>query len=355
MKRVRTRTLVGLWLGLFLPATAWAETLDVFFSGALHGGIPLGTGGPFTTAETVAGTYSLDLGVADRDSSPTRGFYPGALLDLDVVSSGGIRMRVTGAAAFVRDNAAPYPDNFSTGTIGELTAPPLVLTDRFGNTGTYRLDSVTLSFSAYSSASPHAFLSGDELPGLLPTDWPLASLVLQYYLSSGTPVVTDSGLPLPAPQVSFRILDSVEIPIVAAIDVRPGSTPNALVLGTSGNVPVALLGSESFDVEGVDASSLRFGPDAAMPVHGAGGHVEDVNEDGHPDLLSHYELAEAGFAYGDEEACVTARSSAGLPIRGCDSIRTIPPGCGLGGELSLVLPLLLRLVRRRSGARSLLP
>ena len=55
------------------------------------------------------------------------------------------------------------------------------------------------------------------------------------------------------------------IPI--SIDIKPGSDVNPINLGSKGTTPVAILGSETFDVTTVDVASVRFawhpGPDQA--------------------------------------------------------------------------------------------
>ena len=50
-----------------------------------------------------------------------------------------------------------------------------------------------------------------------------------------------------------------------AVDVHPGSAVNPVQPGSSGLIPVAILGSETFDVLDVDAASLRF--EGAAPAH----------------------------------------------------------------------------------------
>jgi len=129
------------------------------------------------------------------------------------------------------------------------------------------------------------------------------------------------------------------------IDIKPGSDRNSINLFSSGVLPVAILGTDSFDVAEVDATTLAFGPDEAAPDHELGPHFDDVNDDGFTDLVSHYRTQAAGIAFNAVEACLTGQTVDGTLFEGCDDVRVIQ-ACGIGFELACLLPPLL-LMRRR--------
>jgi hypothetical protein len=107
-----------------------------------------------------------------------------------------------------------------------------------------------------------------------------------------------------------------------AIDVMPGSAVNPVNLKKGGVVPVALLGSAALDVAAVDGATVRFGRDGAAGAASALPLArEDVDGDGRLDLVGHFPLAGTGLAVGDTLACLSARTRAGSPLRGCDAVR----------------------------------
>jgi hypothetical protein len=106
-----------------------------------------------------------------------------------------------------------------------------------------------------------------------------------------------------------------------AIDVKPGNPANPVNPFAQGVVAVALLGAEGFDVTQVDPTSLAFGPSGAPAEHF---HIEDVNQDGWPDLVSQHRVPLTGIALGDAQACLAGALVDGTAFAGCDAVSTVP-------------------------------
>ena len=105
------------------------------------------------------------------------------------------------------------------------------------------------------------------------------------------------------------------------IDIKPGSDPNSI--NVRGVVPVAILSTADFDASSVDPSTVAFGPDEAAITHTAG-HIDDVNGDGFPDLVLHFQTTETGIDCGDTSASLTGQIFGGQAIRGEDAVRPVP-------------------------------
>jgi hypothetical protein len=108
------------------------------------------------------------------------------------------------------------------------------------------------------------------------------------------------------------------------IDIKPDSDLNTINPHSRGVIPVAILGSDTFDVASIDATTLAFGP-AGAPIAHLNGHLQDVNYDGLMDLMLHFRTQDTGISCEDESATLTGETLDGQPFEGTDSIQTV--GC----------------------------
>jgi sugar lactone lactonase YvrE len=78
------------------------------------------------------------------------------------------------------------------------------------------------------------------------------------------------------------------------VDLKPDSDQNPLNPKSKGVVPVAVLGTETFDATKIDARSVRFGATGteAAPAHS---QLEDVNGDGRLDMVFQFRTTALGI------------------------------------------------------------
>lgn len=110
--------------------------------------------------------------------------------------------------------------------------------------------------------------------------------------------------------------------IVVAVDIKPGSYPNSINLDSNGVIPVVILSTRDFDATNIDPLTVKFGPAGATEAHGMG-HVEDVNADGLPDIVLHFNMTETGIQEEETSASLTGKTLGGKNIIGSDSIAIV--------------------------------
>ncbi len=62
---------------------------------------------------------------------------------------------------------------------------------------------------------------------------------------------------------AIGVVNGIEV----LVDVKPGSDPNSINLCSNGAVPIAILGSDTFDVYDIDTEALRFAEASVKVVH----------------------------------------------------------------------------------------
>lgn len=110
------------------------------------------------------------------------------------------------------------------------------------------------------------------------------------------------------------------------IDIKPGSSPNTINLGSNGVVPVAILSSTKFDATEVDPLTVTL---ASAPVRlkGKGTPMfseEDVDADGLMDLVVHVETEAFEINPDNTDAILEGMTLTGQRIKGTDTVRVVP-------------------------------
>jgi hypothetical protein len=125
--------------------------------------------------------------------------------------------------------------------------------------------------------------------------------------------------------------------LTVGIDVKPGSFPNSINLGSDGTTPVAILGSASLNVYDIDVSTLTLGTAGVKTVgktdrfncsvSDVSGDFSDGLEgapDGFPDLVCHFVTLNIVPEAGGTTAKVMGDLIGGFGIEGSDSVNIVP-------------------------------
>jgi len=154
------------------------------------------------------------------------------------------------------------------------------------------------------------------------------------FRTAGTngPLRQVSGSPFPTSRpggllslVAFPAATCELATIAVRIDVKPAKPQNPIDPQSQKRIPVAILTTAALDASAVDPRTVRFGPGAAPPTRRPGPHLEDVNDDGEPDLVLRFQTGATGIRCGDTSVALTGTTFRGDTIEGSDSIRTV--GC----------------------------
>jgi hypothetical protein len=128
----------------------------------------------------------------------------------------------------------------------------------------------------------------------------------------------------------WNIEDTLSCVIPVEIDIKPGSDPNCFNNNGHGVIPVAILGSLSFDVTQIDPGTVAL---EGLTIKTVGksdkllASIEDANGDGYADLVVKIEDIDGTFSPGDSTAVLTGNlypEYGGIAIEGSDAICVVP-------------------------------
>lgn len=260
---------------------------------------------------TVSGTFDYDATTPSAGALPNGAtLYPGSITGLQAAVGG---LAVTDPAGLLivgndRFFGASQGDGivYAADPAIDSGAPEELFNLAGFETGDFRLINVRLFWLEVISGGD--FLSDQLLPARLPD---FTGRLALDFVSRADPADRRS--------VFF---DNLRLEAGVVIDIKPGSDPNCFNPDGHGVIPVAIMGSASFDVTRIDPGSLEFGG-LAVRVRGNRGplcDVDYVNADGQPDLVCHFEDETDGWTEGSDSATLTGRLDDGSAFRGSDSI-----------------------------------
>jgi hypothetical protein len=149
------------------------------------------------------------------------------------------------------------------------------------------------------------------------------ALDLPVYDAEGNPRIADGdhdGEPV-VDMGSYEYQGIVEV----NIDIKPGSFPNSINLGSNGNVPVAIFSTLDFDATTVDPETVTLAG-ATVKVKGRGTPMaseDDIDGDGLIDLVVHVDTTALELTGSDTDAILEGQTYDGVRIRGTDTVRIV--------------------------------
>ena len=114
--------------------------------------------------------------------------------------------------------------------------------------------------------------------------------------------------------------------VVASIDIKPGSYPNSINLGSGGTVPVAIFSTSEFDARAIDPLTVTLAS-APVKLRGNGTSMsssQDVNNDGLLDMVVHVSTESFQLSSTDEVANLVGYTPDSTEVIGSDTVRIVP-------------------------------
>ncbi len=242
---------------------------------------------------------------------------------LTTTNSGGISVYLGGISDWSGSiGSNVYSDNLGLAIVGDdivggsrdiLRFLPGLFLNGF-EIGGYTLVDVGMTWLEGMPGDPLGtpdFLMGQSLPIELPN---LPGVLTLHFVNP--------MFPGPTLRVNFQNLMVTLAPTIVTMDIKPGETANDINPASKGNIPVAILTTDTFDAVQIDPLTVRFGVLPTSESHSRG-HIEDVDGDGDVDLVLHFRTQETGITCGETEITLVGETFGGESISGSDTINTV--------------------------------
>lgn len=138
--------------------------------------------------------------------------------------------------------------------------------------------------------------------------------------------VSISQIPIKGYGVAVGETGAISTFVPVAIDIKPGSFPNSINLGSGGTVPVAIFGTTTFNISQIDPATITLA-NASVKFKGNGqpmASYQDVNGDSITDIVVHVTTEALQLTETDVQAELNGFLLDGRNIKGSDSIRVVP-------------------------------
>ena len=174
---------------------------------------------------------------------------------------------------------------------------------------------VTGTYTVGVTSSAHPFLvTGGGAVGSSGFNMNLTGSYTLVISGVSDPVQTPPA-PAPAP-----VMQQINIEIKPGVPEQPPINPKS-----KGSIPVALLSKPGFDAFGVDTQSLTFGRSGnEHSLVRCFKEYRDVDGDGLPDLLCHFDNQMTGFEPSDAAGRIKGRMAAGGQFEGQGYLKVVP-------------------------------
>lgn len=308
-KKVLIAVVLVVTIGLLGSAAMAAVELDAWQIGTPHGAIDPIDG---------AAEYPANRAYTDEFD-----YYVGT--DLDPINSPSMPGYI--GPANVCDFAGGRP---CTDTTANLNI-------HFGLACNYDNGELTLVYDRYGSESDNLYLDGSWFATISATEGGFRQFSFDLEAaSSGNHTITieyAGGGSGNGHYIDYLKLVSTDASCGVSIDIKPGSDPNCFNNDGHGVIPVAILGTETFDVYDIDPISVEL---EGLGVRVVGkksekymAHYEDVSgpegyPDGYVDLVVQIEDGDGVWGSGTSLATLTGEMKDGTPIAGQDYVCIVP-------------------------------